>query len=288
MSMKKRFSGVFSFGKDSRRAASLDLPDGTSISGGANLTKSSSLREKPHRLTEEARSVSSPDLGLIKDEPIAADVDVSAETEELKHDGKGSFRNLRFLRKSTNNPVRHSLAAVLYATPHQQIADNDGTQASAGGSSARLVPVLVTNDLADKHVIVAEPIYQSDSPTGAAESMESSKRTSEMEYDNILHIEEDGHKVVWQGYGYTTRAEEAWAAASQYDRQIYEDYCGLIHPIYVFEDDARAWEEGLDVTELVKFFNHYGVMMMRVREAKIANIDKRSAAGESAGPIAVI
>lgn len=157
------------------------------------------------------------------------------------------------------NSIRRSLSAVLYASPQQP-------------SSSGLVPVLVTQDLSDRTggIIVPES-SQSD------EKKENKKRP--VEYDNTLDImidpKSDEIMIVWQGYGfvYPTTAGDKEAVKedlhTRFEKQIWSSYQGLIHPLHLFENETEERWAALTVHELKRYFDNYGSMLLKLREASM-------------------
>lgn len=186
--------------------------------------------------------------------------------------------------KEIRNTIRRSLSAVMYATPQKQreeVATTTTTQEKNNTSSSsepgKLVPILVTEGLFDQHsgmIVSAEP-----------ETLPTEKRRVPVEYDNTLDVldNKDGTSlVVWQGYGYVIKEEEPktedkeeqendHASSSSltwsFDKEVWSEYRGLIHPLHLVQEDNDDRWKALTVTELKRYYDNYGSMLLRLREA---------------------
>ncbi|KAI9032832.1 hypothetical protein CLU79DRAFT_728221 [Phycomyces nitens] len=189
--------------------------------------------------------------------------------------------------------IRRSLSAVVYASPHLNSRHEKNAPRMSG-----LVPVLVTPEMSDSHggIVMDDP----DKPASEPEIKKPKKKT--MEYDNTLVLMPDNRDtaltIVWQGYGYTIASTAAtsltthilgsdpWtdrdktqeALEGRFEGEIWTSYRGLIHPLHLFKpledsEEKGAWE-GLSVTELRQYFDNYGSMMLKIREARMAEQQK--------------
>ncbi|KAI9499298.1 hypothetical protein BDB00DRAFT_228095 [Zychaea mexicana] len=186
--------------------------------------------------------------------------------------------------KEVRSTIRRSLSAVLYATPQQQKQQSSG--------SAGLVPVLVTQDLSDRHGGMITPHDESANKKKAQEKEAEAAATKEkkqqqaIEYDNTLDIIPDSKKeelvIIWQGYGYTQPINSTDSnkrnidVAKQelddrFEKEVWTKYRGLIHPLHLFQD-ADDENEGQDkwgalsVEELRRYFDNYGSMLLKLRD----------------------
>ncbi|KAI8369160.1 hypothetical protein EDC96DRAFT_122750 [Choanephora cucurbitarum] len=184
--------------------------------------------------------------------------------------------------KEVKNAIRRSLSAVLYATPH---ASSENTN--------KLVPILVTSDLSDSvgGIMISEPGKSQDE-----EVINKKEKKKAVEYDNTLEIfsnkQNDAVTILWQGYGYTVQYDrEALEVASEilqeeenvtdtphylesrFEKEVWTSYRGLIHPLHLFEAkeevvDRGRWA-GLGVSELRRYYDNYGSMMLKIRETRM-------------------
>ncbi|KAI8144715.1 hypothetical protein BJV82DRAFT_512741 [Fennellomyces sp. T-0311] len=169
-------------------------------------------------------------------------------------------------RKEIRSTIRRSLSAVLYATPQK-------TDSQKSSSSAGLVPVLVTQELSDRHggMIMSEQKEE-----------EQPKKKQPVEYDNTLDImpEKDQLVIIWQGYGYTHSAQDVHAAKAKLDdsfeKEVWTEYRGLIHPLHLFQDQNEddKWA-ALSVDELRRYFDNYGSMLLKLRDASMMRQQKQ-------------
>jgi hypothetical protein len=58
-----------------------------------------------------------------------------------------------------------------------------------------------------------------------------------------------------------------------FEKEIWESYRGLIHPLHLFKesDDVmnRGRWAGLGVSELRRYYDNYGSMMLKIRETRM-------------------
>ncbi|KAI8372864.1 uncharacterized protein BYT42DRAFT_578258 [Radiomyces spectabilis] len=163
--------------------------------------------------------------------------------------------------KEIRNNIRRSLSAVLYASPH--------SHSQSSTTSAALVPVLVTADMCDASggMIIDEPKEETPKPA---------LKKKHVEYDNTLAVmkEKDGSlTIVWQGYGYSLEKNHAdlseMSLNERFENDVWTDYRGLIHPMLLFADmDESVWT-GLTVSELRRYFDNYGSMMLKIRQTRM-------------------
>ncbi|ORY96166.1 hypothetical protein BCR43DRAFT_524311 [Syncephalastrum racemosum] len=160
--------------------------------------------------------------------------------------------------KAIRNTIRRSLSAVLYATPQKE------------QQGATLVPVLVTDTLSDKHGgMIMDAEAESERQKAAAAEEESKKKNkTPVEYDNTFHVVPSNKNsssvtLVWQGYGYEWQGE---ADEAQFESEIWSSYRGLIHPLHLASEDP--WSH-LTVAELKRYFDNYGSMLLKLREASM-------------------
>ncbi|KAI7900734.1 uncharacterized protein BX663DRAFT_516319 [Cokeromyces recurvatus] len=193
--------------------------------------------------------------------------------KEPHHQSRRSQKSKSLYVKSTNKTIqtaeikdirrsiRHSLASVLYAAPHS-MTSKEGNM---------LVPVLVTSELSESlgGVLVAN----NDKPHSEEEEEEGQKKkkVQSIEYDHTLEIvyNKDSMTILWQGYGYTIDEKaivDTNNIMSAYEKDRWESYQGLIHPIHLFSLDIT-----LNVTELKRYYDNYGSMMLKIREIKMLN-----------------
>ncbi|KAL9549305.1 hypothetical protein MBANPS3_005261 [Mucor bainieri] len=171
--------------------------------------------------------------------------------------------------KEVRNSIRRSLSAVLYASPHGGEGDN------------KLVPILVTPGLSES----VGGVMISDKPAPAEEKPAAKKKSTE--YDNTLEVfeskkEEDDDNsvtVLWQGYGYmlADKGESTLQELEQrYESEVWASYRGLIHPLHlvVVDDDESKWNS-LTVKELRQYYDNYGSMMLKIREARMLKQQKQ-------------
>lgn len=173
--------------------------------------------------------------------------------------------------KEVRNSIRRSLSAVLYASPHSN------EQSAKKSNSSQLVPVLVTTELSESvgGILIDEP---------TAINVDTKKKKSKIvEYDNTLEVfdgKDNAMTVLWQGYGYSIEGQEilsemdvktAKELESKFEGEIWDTYHGLIHPVHLFEEDVDCkgkWS-GLTVQELKRYYDNYGSMMLKIREARM-------------------
>ncbi|KAL0088552.1 hypothetical protein J3Q64DRAFT_1726393 [Phycomyces blakesleeanus] len=188
--------------------------------------------------------------------------------------------------------IRRSLSAVVYASPHLNSRHEKDSPRMSG-----LVPVLVTPGMSDSH----GGIVMDDPKQHLVEAEIKLPKRKTMEYDNTLVLMPDNRDtaltIVWQGYGYTINSSAAtsltthilgsdpWtdrdktqeALEGRFEGEVWTSYRGLIHPLHLFtplpnsdaSQDKGAWE-GLSVTELRQYYDNYGSMMLKIREARMA------------------
>ncbi|KAI8997745.1 hypothetical protein BDB01DRAFT_707482, partial [Pilobolus umbonatus] len=180
-------------------------------------------------------------------------------------------------KKEVHSSIARSLSSVIYASP----------QGTKGEGTNKLVPVLVTSELSES----VGGILLADAPVQAEIKP---KKKKIVEYDNTLEIYSTNttkHLIIsWQGYGYkinidkkreiysgllaTTPEEEVVETLnSNYEKEIWEHYKGLIHPLHLFKERAEVegkgkWA-GLSVPELIQYYDNYGSMMLKIREARM-------------------
>lgn len=165
------------------------------------------------------------------------------------------------------NTIRRSLSAILYAPPQRNSLDTTN-----GGGAASLVPVLVTADVSDK--IITE------SAERKPEQELKKKPKRPVEYDNTLDIidsKNDELTLIWQGYGFicSTRQEglvpsmDKETLMNLYENQVWSEYRGLVHPLHLFEDATDERWSALTVSELQKYYNNYGSMLLKLRDASM-------------------
>ncbi|KAI8876074.1 hypothetical protein K501DRAFT_145324, partial [Backusella circina FSU 941] len=165
--------------------------------------------------------------------------------------------------KDIRNTIRRSLSAVLYASPHSKTSSSDG---GSENTSNTLVPVLVTPELSDS---VGGIMLET--PTKQEEEQEEKKKKKKkvVEYDNSMDIMRSDGKatIVWQGYGYVLNNEQE-GLEDDFEPEIWEEYRGLIHPLHLFNSMEERWQE-LSVTELRRYYDNYGSMMLKIRETRM-------------------
>ncbi|KAI7852673.1 hypothetical protein BDC45DRAFT_513158 [Circinella umbellata] len=202
--------------------------------------------------------------------------------------------------KEVRSSIRRSLSAVLYATPQSK-------QQQQSGGSAGLVPVLVTQDLSDRH----GGMITSDDIEKKQEQTVKKKKEKSVEYDNTLDIIADDKEnqlvIIWQGYGYLHSMkkkdkEEGGEEQQQqqeeeqqkeladkdvsldntkenldnrFEKEIWSGYRGLVHPLHLFQDNPEDETEtqekwaALSVDELRRYFDNYGSMLLKLRDASM-------------------
>ncbi|KAG2220129.1 hypothetical protein INT45_006157 [Circinella minor] len=200
--------------------------------------------------------------------------------------------------KEVRSSIRRSLSAVLYATPQSK-------QQQQSGGSAGLVPVLVTQDLSDRH----GGMITSDDIEKKQEQTVKKKKEKSVEYDNTLDIITDSKDnqlvIIWQGYGYLhsmkkkdkkKEGEEQQQQQQQqkeladndvllnntkenldnrFEKEIWSGYRGLVHPLHLFQDNPENETEtqekwaSLSVDELRRYFDNYGSMLLKLRDASM-------------------
>ncbi|KAI9278576.1 hypothetical protein BDA99DRAFT_492526 [Phascolomyces articulosus] len=206
--------------------------------------------------------------------------------------------------KEVRSSIRRSLSAVLYATPQKQKQQENGNNNSSGSSG--LVPVLVTQDLSDRHggMITSEDIEKKQAQEQKEQEAKKKKKKS-IEYDNTLDIMEEKKKdqlvIIWQGYGYIhtvkkkkeedekndddekNRQEQEDGSLlentkekleNRFEKEIWTDYRGLVHPLHLFQDEVENVEDeekwgALSVEELRRYFDNYGSMLLKLRDASM-------------------
>ncbi|KAI8390135.1 hypothetical protein BD560DRAFT_380021 [Blakeslea trispora] len=186
--------------------------------------------------------------------------------------------------KEVKNAIRRSLSAVLYATPH-----------SSSENTNKLVPILVTSDLSDSvgGIMMSEP---GKSQEEVVEQKKDKKKA--VEYDNTLEVfsnkQNDAVTILWQGYGYTVQYDRETPEVaseilhkpenvtdtpqylqSRFEKEVWTSYRGLIHPLHLFKTtqeeevvDQGRWA-GLSVSELRRYYDNYGSMMLKIRETRM-------------------
>ncbi|KAI9320442.1 hypothetical protein BX666DRAFT_1908120 [Dichotomocladium elegans] len=173
--------------------------------------------------------------------------------------------------KEVKSQIRRSLSAVLYATP-QKLKQSNEEERATHRSSMQLVPVLVTQDLSDLH---GGMIMPEESVAGAQENEKKKTNPRAVEYDNTLDISKDkeGWMIVWQGYGYwlpiQSDDEQLDNNNTLFEKEIWKAYRGLIHPLHLVKHDDEGRWAALDVTELKRYFDNYGSMLLRLRESSM-------------------
>lgn len=192
--------------------------------------------------------------------------------------------------KEVRSAIRRSLSAVLYASPHS-------SSSSRSETTSKLVPILVTPGLSDS----VGGILIDDGSTPLSKTIEVAAVTAEttkkkpVEYDNRLEVfcnkKNDAVTILWQGYGYTVDDDKKEVASemlvvdkteetpqdleARFEKDVWESYCGLVHPLHLFlekEQDAvldRGRWAGLSVTELRRYYDNYGSMMLKIRENRM-------------------
>lgn len=96
--------------------------------------------------------------------------------------------------------------------------------------------------------------------------------------------------ILWQGYGYTVEDNKTEVASemlvadntketpqdleARFEKDVWESYRGLVHPLHLFLEktddvlDRGRWA-GLSVTELRRYYDNYGSMMLKIRENRM-------------------
>lgn len=171
--------------------------------------------------------------------------------------------------KEVRSSIRRSLSAVLYASPH------------GGEGENKLVPILVTPGLSES----VGGVLINDKPAATEEKPSAKKKSTE--YDNTLEVFEPKKKeendnsvtVLWQGYGYmlADKGEATLQELEQrFESEVWTSYRGLIHPLHlvVVDDDESKWNN-LTVKELRQYYDNYGSMMLKIREARMLKQQKQ-------------
>ncbi|KAI8344265.1 hypothetical protein BC941DRAFT_507833 [Chlamydoabsidia padenii] len=173
--------------------------------------------------------------------------------------------------------IRRSLSVIMYANP----------SSSDENKKSHLVPVLVTPNVADPMILMEEkkkeePVRKTSGP----------KRI--LEYDNTVTIEpgKEDVLILWQGYGYTlgnsatlsgrtssssddssmpptptaTGMPSSVPYLDSFDQDRWANYKGLIHPLHLFDLDEDICWSALTVTELRRYYDNYGSMMLKQRK----------------------
>lgn len=174
--------------------------------------------------------------------------------------------------KDIRNTIRRSLSAVLYASPHSSSTKTSSSDGGNENTSNTLVPVLVTPGLSDSvGGIMLETPTQSkeEEDKEKAKEREKEKKKKVVEYDNSMDIMRSDGKatVVWQGYGYVLNSEHE-GLEDDFEPEVWDAYRGLIHPLHLFNSMEERWQE-LSVTELRRYYDNYGSMMLKIREARM-------------------
>ncbi|KAL9560464.1 hypothetical protein PS6_000196 [Mucor atramentarius] len=170
--------------------------------------------------------------------------------------------------KEVRNSIRRSLSAVLYASPHGGEGDN------------KLVPILVTPGLSES----VGGIMISDKPAATEEKPAAKKKSTE--YDNTLEVFESKKKeesdnsvtILWQGYGYNLedKGDSTLQELEQrFESEVWASYRGLIHPLHLIVDDDESKWTNLTVKELRQYYDNYGSMMLKIREARMLKQQKQ-------------
>ncbi|EPB88459.1 hypothetical protein HMPREF1544_04694 [Mucor circinelloides 1006PhL] len=170
--------------------------------------------------------------------------------------------------KEVRNSIRRSLSAVLYASPHGGEGDN------------KLVPILVTPGLSES----VGGVMISDKPAATEEKPAAKKKSTE--YDNTLEVFESKKKeesdnsvtILWQGYGYNLedKGESTLQELEQrFESEVWASYRGLIHPLHLIVDDDESKWTNLTVKELRQYYDNYGSMMLKIREARMLKQQKQ-------------
>lgn len=186
--------------------------------------------------------------------------------------------------KEIRSSIRRSLSAVLYASPHSTDDDEKSY-------SSKLVPVLVTPELSDSvgGFLIDDgsknKIKNNEQDMTITEEKTKKKKKS-MEYDNSLEVfsTKDGDTtIIWQGYGYTITPEQDEVRSELdkvdletcFEKNVWDAYRGLIHPLHLFQEQSeqeivkRGRWAGLTVTELRRYFDNYGSMLLKIRESRM-------------------
>ncbi|KAI9487061.1 MAG: hypothetical protein EXX96DRAFT_64333 [Benjaminiella poitrasii] len=192
--------------------------------------------------------------------------------------------------KDIRQSIQHSLAAVLYASPHHTTAATEGKNKGHSHNNT-LVPILVTPEFSES----VGGILTVDDTRQSKKEEEMEKKKLPVEYDNRLEVvtamnaadKDDQHSVtiLWQGYGYTLNdtkgrlllAEQQTSHDTtplvheqlmrRFEKDIWESYRGLIHPIYLFHQENLPIQ--LTVAELRRYYDNYGSMMLKIRESRM-------------------
>lgn len=187
--------------------------------------------------------------------------------------------------KEIRSSIRRSLSAVLYASPHSK--DDEKSY------SNKLVPVLVTPGLSESLGGILIDDGSKNKMINNEKTIEkSTKKKKPVEYDNSLEVvsEDQATTIIWQGYGYTIAAEGQEEVASEmitetdlesrFEKEVWKSYSGLIHPLHLFQEmneeeivNRGRWA-GLSVTELRRYFDNYGSMLLKIREARMLEQQK--------------
>ncbi|KAI8069784.1 uncharacterized protein B0P05DRAFT_550858 [Gilbertella persicaria] len=195
--------------------------------------------------------------------------------------------------KEIKSSIRRSLSAVLYATPH----------ATSGKDGNKLVPILVTPGLSESvgGILISDAGKSQEKEEGGGGG-ENKKKKKPVEYDNTLEVfpnkKNDAVTILWQGYGYTVlySGEEEEVASeileiqenvtetpqylkSRFEKETWTSYRGLIHPLHLFQDKDEVTNRGrwagLSVSELRRYYDNYGSMMLKIREARMLQQQKQ-------------
>lgn len=189
--------------------------------------------------------------------------------------------------KEIRSSIRRSLSAVLYASPHSTSTDDDKSY------SNKLVPILVTPGLSESlGGILIDDGSKNKIMNNEKTIEKSTKKKKPVEYDNSLEVvlENQATTIIWQGYGYTITTEGQEEVVSEmitetdlesrFEKEIWKSYCGLIHPLHLFEEmdghevlNRGRWA-GLSVTELRRYFDNYGSMLLKIRESRMMEQQK--------------
>ncbi|KAI9361367.1 hypothetical protein BD770DRAFT_383275 [Pilaira anomala] len=185
--------------------------------------------------------------------------------------------------KEIRSSIRRSLSAVLYASPHSTDDDEKSY-------SSKLVPVLVTPELSDSvgGFLIDDGSKNKikNNEQGMTVTEEKKKKKNAMEYDNSLEVfpTKDGDTtIIWQGYGYTITPEQEEVRSELdkvdletfFEKNVWDTYRGLIHPLHLFQEEdeqeivKRGRWAGLTVTELRRYFDNYGSMLLKIRESRM-------------------